>query len=32
MFFSFISPSGISDHAQSELGDIVYVDVPEVGV
>jgi glycine cleavage system H protein len=23
---------GISDHAQSELGDIVYVDLPKVGV
>ena len=22
---------GISDHAQSELGDVVYVDLPEVG-
>lgn len=22
---------GITDHAQSELGDIVYVDLPEVG-
>jgi glycine cleavage system H protein len=23
---------GITDHAQSELGDIVYVDLPKVGV
>ena len=24
-------PVGISDHAQKELGDIVYVDLPEAG-
>ena len=26
-----IATVGISDHAQNELGDIVYVDLPEVG-
>ncbi|MBS1717768.1 MAG: glycine cleavage system protein GcvH [Armatimonadetes bacterium] len=26
-----IATIGITDHAQSELGDIVYVDLPEVG-
>ena len=26
-----IAMVGISDHAQNELGDIVYVDLPEVG-
>ena len=25
------SHAGISDHAQKELGDIVYVDLPEAG-
>lgn len=27
-----IATVGITDYAQSELGDIVYVDLPEVGV
>lgn len=26
-----ISPVGISDHAQAELGDIVYIELPAVG-
>jgi glycine cleavage system H protein len=26
-----IATIGITDHAQSELGDVVYVDLPEVG-
>lgn len=26
-----IATLGISDHAQSELGDIVYVELPEIG-
>jgi len=26
-----IATIGISDHAQSELGDIVFIDLPEVG-
>lgn len=26
-----ISPVGISDHAQAELGEVVYVELPEVG-
>lgn len=26
-----ISPVGITDHAQSELGDIVYIELPEPG-
>ncbi len=26
-----IATIGISDHAQNELGDIVYVDLPEIG-
>ncbi len=25
------SPVGISDHAQAELGDVVYVEFPEIG-
>lgn len=25
------SPVGISDHAQAELGDVVYIELPEVG-
>mgnify|MGYP003694512555 CR=1 FL=1 len=25
------APVGITDHAQQELGDIVYVDLPKVG-
>lgn len=25
------SPVGISEHAQSELGDVVYVELPEIG-
>jgi len=27
-----IGTAGITDHAQKELGDIVYVDLPKVGV
>ncbi|MES2708679.1 MAG: glycine cleavage system protein GcvH [Verrucomicrobiota bacterium] len=26
-----ISPVGISEHAQAELGEVVYVELPEVG-
>lgn len=26
-----VAKIGITDHAQSELGDVVYVDLPEVG-
>lgn len=26
-----VATIGITDHAQSELGDVVYVDLPEVG-
>lgn len=25
------TPVGISDHAQAELGDVVYVELPEIG-
>jgi glycine cleavage system H protein len=25
------SPVGISEHAQAELGDVVYIELPEVG-
>jgi glycine cleavage system H protein len=27
----FESPVGISDHAQAELGDVVYIELPAVG-
>lgn len=30
-FVDGIATVGITDHAQSELGDVVYLDLPEVG-